>query len=91
MSVEIATASGPIGQFASNSGFIDLASAASHVPVLKSFFELGYTECVPPIVSALRVLSGTKDVTDTAKALADLMEGQELVIITDGTSDGVVE
>jgi hypothetical protein len=57
------------------------------VPVLKSFFEFGYTEQVPPIVSALRVLSGTKDVTDTAKALADLMEGKELVIITDGTSD----
>ena len=91
MSIELTNETGLLGQVASNAGYSDLIESAKGIPVLKTFFQQGATEDVPPVVEALKKLDGPKDVLETAFSLAKLMEGQELVIITDGTSDDEVE
>jgi hypothetical protein len=58
-------------------------------------FEQGFTDAVDNCVIALRELAKdkdlAKDVTDTANNLGDLMDGEEFVILTDGTSDDAEE
>jgi hypothetical protein len=102
MSIELANESGVIDQVASNEGFADLASAVRSVSsaakehiCLEMLFEQGFTDAVDNCVIALRELAKdkdlAKDVTDTANNLGDLMDGEEFVILTDGTSDDAEE
>lgn len=88
MSYEVANAEQVLGPFASNLGYDDLIHAVNDgSPVLQALFKHGATEDVFKAVEELRKLEGSEDVVTTANALADLIDGQELVIITDGTSD----
>lgn len=89
MSYEVANETDVLGQFASNSGYGELIDAVDdNYPVLQSLFKHGATEDVPGAVDELRKLDGSEDVVATSEALAELIDGEELVIITDGVSDG---
>lgn len=92
MSIEVANQSGIVlGQFASNLGYTDLISASKHDDLLAGFFEAGFVQGkggVAMVASALRKLSGGKDVKTTAKGLADLIDGEKSVFITNGTYGG---
>lgn len=87
MSIEVSNSSGCLGQFASNSGYTDLIEASQKNPILKKFFLDANTEDVPAIIDALKNLDADHDVLETAAALIDLIEGQKLVFITNGTHD----
>src|SRR5690242_14530948 len=88
MGVEIANESGMLGQFASGPGYADLISAVGNeYPHLQSFFDHGATEDVPKVQSELDTLikdAKDADVVSTAKALHDLLTGQELAVIATG-------
>lgn len=94
MSVEAANATGAIGQFASNKGHSDLIAAAQNNAVLKQFFDDGHAAdslTVKAVVSALKALAAdpatAADVAGTAKGLASMMAGEDLVYLTNGTYD----
>jgi hypothetical protein len=86
MSYEVANVNESLGQFASNKGYSDLITAAK-TPALRLFFQHGATEDVPAVVAELRALehSADPDVGKTAKTFADLIRGQDLVVIHNGT------
>ena len=77
---------GLLGQFASTSGYSDLITAAQGFPALKRFFDLGATENIDDVRAELKQLikRASGDVKSTAKALLDLSEGQDMLIITNG-------
>ena len=96
MSIELANASKIIDQFASNQGYSDLIAAVeklektpANMPLIV-FIERGFTDAVDPCIAALKALAADKetdeDVATTVKGLAKMMDGEEFVIITDGTS-----
>jgi hypothetical protein len=90
VSYEVANLSKSLGQFASGKGLDDLAAsveAAKGIPELKKFIESGISEDVPKLITDLTTLAKTaaSDVADTATGLATMIDGQESVIITDGT------
>ena len=90
MSIEVATENGSLGQFASNLGYTELIDATEDNPTLKKFFDSGYAaneEDVKSVVAQLKALEGDVDVTKTAKGLAALIDGKDLVFITNGESD----
>jgi len=95
MSVELANEKyldgdedGLLGQFASNQGYTSLISAARGYETLSRFFADGATEDVDQVREELEDLaaSGPSDVRSTAKALLDLTDGQDCLIITNGGS-----
>lgn len=88
MSIEVSNKTGCLGQFASNAGYTDLIEASQKNTLLKKFFLDANTEDVPAVISALKNLDADSDVLETASALIDLIEGQKLVFITNGTHDG---
>ncbi len=93
MSMYVNTATEELGQFASNNGYSDLIEASKGDRMLKVFFAAGAAntpEMVEEVCKALRGLDdmASSDVTETANGLADLIEGEDLVYITDGTHDG---
>ena len=90
MAYEIANADGPLDQFASNQGYADLIEAvqAGKYPALRSLIDYGASEHVAKVVDDLNALIDASDdngVADTATGLRDLIDGQEMVVITDGT------
>jgi hypothetical protein len=94
MSVEIANAAGSIDQFASSKGHSDLIAASQSNPALKQFFDDGHaadSDTVKAVVSALKALAAAPatapDVASTAKGLASMMAGEDLVFITNGTNE----
>ena len=87
MSVELHNASGELGQFASSGGYSDLIAAAQSNPTLRKFFDDASTEDVKPVEEALNGLEGDKDVMASARQLAALMHGQDLVFVSNGTHD----
>lgn len=87
MSLELFNDKGELGQFASSGGYSDLIAASQKDPVLKKFFNDANTEDTSKVVSALKSLKSSDDVEQTAKTLADLMEDQDLVYISNGTYD----
>lgn len=93
MGMEVANATDVLGQFASGSGYSDLIAAIERAgrscPILAALVCDGYTENVEKAVVELRTLAKNteKDVATTATALADLIDGQEMAIVTDGTSE----
>jgi hypothetical protein len=92
MAYEIANADGPIDQFASNQGYADLIAAthASKYPALRSLLDHGASEHVPEVVEDLDALIDASDddsVAHTAEGLRDLIDGQKLIVITDGTGE----
>jgi hypothetical protein len=88
MSIELANEHETLGQFASNQGFSDLIEVAQAIPVLKVFFDNANTEDTPLVIAALERITSPPDVEATARQLAALMHGQDLVFITNGTYDG---
>ena len=90
MAYEIANADGPLDQFASNQGYADLIAAvqAGKYPALRSLLDHGASEHVPEVVEDLDALidASDDDVAHTAEGLRDLIDGQELIVITDGTA-----
>lgn len=95
MSMHINTATKELGQFASNRGYADLVEASKGDHTLKMFFDAGSADdahVVAAVCKALRDLGeGDKVsayVSETATDLADMIEGKELVYVTDGTHDG---
>ena len=90
MAYEIANADGPLDQFASNQGYADLIAAvqAGKYPALRSLLDHGASEHVPEVVEDLDALieDSDDDVAHTAEGLRDLIDGQELIVITDGTT-----
>ena len=91
MSYEVANSSDILGQFASGMGYSDLIAAVTpKLHALNSLVAHGASEDVPAVVKDLdSIIAGdaAADVKTTAKALRELIDGQELIIITDGTSD----
>ena len=90
MSYEVANESGSLGQFASNGGYADFIAAA-HSPALRSLIEHGASEDVPAIVRELDKLASEEkdlDVVTTIKTLKGLIEDEDLIVITNGTSEG---
>ena len=94
MSYEVANAESLLGQFASGQGYSDLIAAVTpKLHALNSLVTHGASEDVPAVVKDLDSLiagDASADVKTTAKALRELIDGQDLIIITDGTSDGEV-
>ncbi len=92
MSMQVNNATEELGQFASNRGYQDLIEASKSDPTLKMFFDAASADgkhVVEAVCKALRdVTSGKADVDETANGLADMIDGQDLVYITDGTHDG---
>jgi hypothetical protein len=93
MSIELANEkwmdgheSGLLGQFASTRGYSDLIDAAKDSPALAKFFKAGYSEDVAEVQKDLKEISGHEnaDVASTAKALLDLTQGQEFLMVTNG-------
>ena len=93
MSIELANEkwmdgheSGLLGQFASTRGYSDLIDAAKDSPSLAKFFKAGYSEDVAAVQKDLKEISGHEnaDVASTAKALLDLTQGQEFLMVTNG-------
>jgi hypothetical protein len=83
--------SGLLGQFASGRGLSDLVKlvkASSGYPALSDFLLHGVTDHVAEVREELGRLAehAPADVASTAKALSELAEGQELIIITNGVS-----
>jgi hypothetical protein len=84
--------SGLLGQFASTLGYSDLIAHSQGYPALESFFRKGATEQVPQVRTELEKLAGhapampPADVASTAKALMQLSEGQNFLIITNGAN-----
>jgi hypothetical protein len=78
--------SGLLGQFASTKGYSDLIAAADDYLTLREFFKDGVTGDVDKVRAELKELAeeASADVSSTAKALRDLAEGQEIIIITNG-------
>lgn len=91
MGYEIANADQLLGQFASGMGYSDLIAAVTpKLHALNSLVTHGASEDVPAVVKDLDSLiagDAAADVKTTAKALRELIDGQDLIIITDGTSD----
>ena len=91
MSYEVANDKTLLGQFASNGRYSDLiAAVTAKIPALRSLVTHGASEDVPAVVKDLDVLIDgdvAADVKSTAKALRDLIKDEDLIIITDGTSD----
>ena len=77
---------GLLGQFASTQGYSDLITAVHGFPTLLKFVTLGATENVDEVRAELKQLikRASGDVKSTAKALLDLSEGQDMLIITNG-------
>lgn len=90
MSWEVIGDSGEsLGQFASNAGYADLAAAVEddNFSALKEFFLTGETKSAIECAIQLRQLTGADDVVATATGLADVIEDQEHVTITDGSTE----
>lgn len=91
MSMYVNTNDKELGQFASNKGYADLVEASRSDPTLKMFFDAGSADgehVVDAVCGALRAAkSDTPGVKDTANGLADMIEGHDLVYVTDGTHD----
>lgn len=91
MSWYLADETNIIGQFASLCGLIPLRDACQGYPALKNFFDVGATKNIDACISGLDTIAAEKstdeDVKTTAAGLANLMKGQTVVFITDGSSD----
>lgn len=77
-------------QFASNKGYSDLIEAARQSPSLKMFFDAASADgkdVVHHVCEQLRALKAPRDVLNTAVGLADMIDGEDLVFITNGTHD----
>lgn len=96
MSVELANASKILDQFASNQGYTDLIDAVeklektpANMPLIV-FIERGFSDAVAGCITALKALAKSGDadanVKKTIRGLIKLMDGEDFVIITDGTS-----
>ena len=84
-------ASGLLGQFASTRGYSQLIEHARghEYPVLADFFSKGVTDQVASARKELSHLMRTtddEDVRTTAKALRDLAEGEDFLMVTNGAS-----
>ena len=79
---------GLLGQFATTGGYTELIAAANakDYPTLFQFFEDGVTGDVDQVRAELKALAAvaSKNVASCARAMRDLAEGQELIIITNG-------
>jgi hypothetical protein len=77
---------GLLGQFASTKGYSDLIAAATHDPILMKFFHDGATENTIVVRSRLMQLAihAQPDVAHTARGLAQMMQGQHFVMVTQG-------
>jgi len=96
MSIELANelwisgkASGLLGQFASTRGYSQLIEHAQghDYPLLAAFFDKGVTDKVGGVRKELAHLiriTTDNDVASTAKALRDLAEGEDFLVITNG-------
>lgn len=76
-----------LDQFASGGGLTALVSASQDYAALKTFFSDGMTKNVDLCANQLHKLASRtedEDVASTAKGLADLMNGQHFVAITQG-------
>jgi len=94
VSVSVATESSVLGQFASNNGYQQLVKASSIYRYLTSFFENGASEHIPEVQKELAMLikyCKNADIVSSAKELSKLLEGQDCVVVTDGTSNSDVE
>ena len=82
--------SGLLGQFATTGGYTDLIAAANakDYPTLYQFFEDGVTGDVDDVRAELKMLIAVapKDVASTARAMRDLAEGQDIIIVTNGAN-----
>lgn len=91
MSIEVANGTDVLGPIASNLGYSELVSAGQEWPALKSLFQHGVSENVEAVVNALRELAEAEDtdpsVAETANGIVDLIEGADMIIITDGTEE----
>jgi hypothetical protein len=80
--------SGLLGQFASTRGYSDLISAAKKhkLLALQELFRHGVSGDVEQVRAELKTLAGLApaDVASTAKALRDLAEDQDMILITNG-------
>jgi len=89
MSYSIANETKDLGQFASNLGYGQLVDAAEGYSHLEDLIHDGWTEDVVDLVSDLRQLAADtedEDVSSTASGLADLIDGEEIVVVHDGTT-----
>jgi broad specificity phosphatase PhoE/2'-5' RNA ligase len=86
MSYTLVNHSGDIGQFASNAGLTDLRDACDGVPLLRDFFDEGYTDKCGEVALALMKVEGPADVVSTAKGLAEMIKDQEVAAISNGVA-----
>src|ERR1017187_3705088 len=91
MAIYLATEKRILGQFASNSGYRELIEASKMYRALTSLFENGASENVPEVLKEIEFLETyckNSDVLSSAKELSNLLEGQDCVVVTDGTTGG---
>ena len=94
MSLYLANETEVIGQFASNKGYTDLIAASKGFRNLTSLFENGVSESIDDLQTELKLIvkhCKLPDIVSSAKALDTLLEGQDCVVVTDGTTEGNVE
>jgi predicted ABC-type ATPase len=94
MAMYVSGESGELGQFASNAGFTALIESSAHVPELKAFFDKASADergDVDTVCARLRSLKAPKEVKSTASGLADMIDGEDVVFITNGTHDDSVD
>jgi hypothetical protein len=79
---------GLLGQFATTGGYTALIEAANakDYPTLHQFFTDGVSGDVDQVRAELKALAAvaTKDVSSCARAMRDLAEGQQMIIVTNG-------
>lgn len=92
MAVELANEEKMLGQFASNSGLLDLVEEVSKdYEKLNAFFQNGFTEDASGVAEELRKFisaGGDEDVISTASALLSLLKNQNAAIISLGQYEG---
>jgi hypothetical protein len=92
MSMYVANEKKMLGQFASNYGYRQLRDVVgAHHPALASLVEHGVSEHVLDVQADLKQLVGAThdaDAASVAKALGDLIDGEEIIVITNGVLNG---
>lgn len=96
MSYSLSDGAQLLGQFSSNQGYSSLIHYLStsqqgkdgKYPALHNLVSLGYSKQVPQCIEELKdvAASAESQVASTAAGMIELMEGEKLVVVTDGTA-----
>lgn len=89
MSIYLSNETEVLGQFSSNAGYGDFISASEGYPAISALFKNGGSEEISKLAADLeKLIETTKDpdVKSSAQELKKLLNNQNCVVVTDGTS-----